>query len=153
MLGEFIDIMANIEFGLLIAICIDALLLFTIAATSNSKLNIMSYIIGIVLLALLTFQMSGLIGACKMSNTASGLNEIIGVVSPTLNKYVSSATNHEIGWFVFRRIVWSLLFIVAASLGIIATMDKKHNTTRRSAHERRPTSRRYDSTISRRRRY
>lgn len=150
MLGKFVDVMANIEYGLLIAIGLETVILLTIAViNSEKKLNIISYIIAAILLILLTFQMSSLIGACKVSNTASGLNEIIGAVSPTLNKYVSSATQHEVGWFIFRRIMWSLLFAFIASWGIIVTMDKKKTSVRRVS-ERRPKSRRYDSGASRR---
>ena len=150
MLGEFVDVMANIEYGLFIAIGLDAVVLLVIAViNSNKKLNVISYTIAAVLLVLLTFQMSSMIGACKVSNTTSSINEIIGIVSPTLNKYVSSATRHELGWFIFRRIMWSLLFVVVASWGILATMDKK-NTSARRVSDRRPKGRRYDSCVSRR---
>lgn len=152
MLGELIDTMTNIEYGLLIAIFVDILLLFVVILFNGSnKLTVLSYVISAILLIPLTFQMSRLIGAIQISNSASSLNEIIGIVSPTLNKYVSSATNQEMGWFIFRRIAWSLLFIGIACSGILVTMDKKQKRIHRVS-ERRPVGRRYSSTTSRRRR-
>lgn len=129
-MGEFIDTMANIEYGLLIAIVLDALLLVVIASVNNRKqLSVLSYIIAVALLVPLTFQMSRLIGACDISSASSTINNLVGIVSPTLSKYVASATSEEIGWFIFRRVMWSVLFIVVAGLGICKTM--KSNRKRR----------------------
>lgn len=151
-IGEFIDTMANIEYGILIAILIDAILLFGLASiNSKNKLNILSYIIAVALLIPLTFQMSRLIGACYISDTASAINDIVGAVSPTLSKYVSSATSHDIGWFIFRRILWSVVFIGVAGFGIYMTMDKKHSRGH-GIPSGIQTGRRYNSNTSRRRR-
>lgn len=151
-IGEFIDTMANIEYGILIAIVIAAILLFSIASVnSKNKLNVLSYIIAAALLVPLTFQMSRLIGACQISDTASAINGIVGVVSPTLSKYVSSATSHDIGWFIFRRILWSVVFIGIAGFGIYITMDKKRSRSH-GVPSGIQTGRRYNSNTSRRRR-
>ena len=150
-IGEFIDTMANIEYGILIAIVLDAILLFVIASVNTrNKLNVLSYIIAMALLVPLTFQMSRLIGACQISDTASAINEIVGAVSPTLSKYVSSATSHDIGWFVFRRILWSVVFIGIAGFCIYMTMDKKHSRNH-GVPSGIQTGRRYSSNTSRRR--
>lgn len=151
-MGELVDTMANIEYGLLIAIVLDALLLFVIASLNNRKaLNALSYIIAVILLVPLTFQMSRLIGACDALSTTSAINDIVGVVSPTLSKYVSSATNHGVEWFIFRRIMWSVLFQVLGGFVIFVTMDaarrRNHNTPTGLQ-----TGRRYNSKTYRRRR-
>lgn len=149
-IGELIDTMANIEYGFLIAIVIDALLLLGIASiNTKSKLNVLSYIIAGVLLVPLTYQMSRLIGACNISNTASAINDFVGMVSPTLSKYVSSATKSDIGWFIFRRVVWSILFIGIAGFCIYATMDKKR-TRNHGTPNNIQTGRKYCSNTSRR---
>lgn len=141
-IGEFIDTMANIEYGILIAIVIVAILLFVIVSiNSRNKLNVLSYIIAAVLLIPLSFQMSRLVGACHISDTASAINDIVGAVSPTLSKYVSSATSHDIGWFIFRRILWSVVFIVAAGVGLFITMTPRRRKTHCSYDN-------YDSNIS-----
>lgn len=149
MFGEIIDTMANIEYGLLIAICIEVLMLFVVASIkTNSKLNVLSYIIAGILLVPLTYQMSRLVGVCNISNTASTINEIVGVVSPTLSKYVSSVAENNIGWFIFRRIMWSVLFIIIASLSIVSTMTMATHKKRNFA-EGRPVPRRRSSGYSR----
>lgn len=151
-IGEFIDTMANIEYGILIAIVIVAILLFVIASiNSKNKLNILSYIIAAALLMPLTFQMSRLIGVCHISDTASAINDIVGAVSPTLSKYVSSATCHDIGWFIFRRILWSVVFIGIAGFCIYMTMDKNRSKSHGIPNGIQ-TGRRYNSNTSRRRR-
>ena len=152
LLGNAIDTMENIEYGILIAIVIDAILLVSIAASdSKKKLNALSYIIAIVLLVPLAYQMSRLIGACHVSETASAINGLVGAVSPTLSKYVSSATSESVGWFIFRRIMWSVLFSGVAGFCIYVTMDKKRTRSHGSPAGIQ-TGRRYTSTTSRRRR-
>ena len=126
MIGDLIDTMANIEYGILIAIIIVALLLVVVAfINSSKKLSVLSYLIAAILLIPLTFQTSRLIGACYISDTASAVNDIVGVVSPTLSKYVSSVTSHDIGWFIFRRVMWSVMFIAVGGFGIFVTMARR----------------------------
>ena len=152
MIGQVIDTTANIEYGILIAIIIVALLLVVVASINNSKkLSVLSYLIAAVLLVPLTFQMSRLVGACYVSDTASAINDIVGVVSPTLSKYVSSVTSHDIGWFIFRRVMWSVLFIGLAGFCIYVTMDRKR-TRSHGTPTGVQTGRRYSSSTSRRRR-
>lgn len=152
-MGEFIDTMANIEYGLLIAIVLDALLLVVIASVNNRKqLSVLSYIIAVALLVPLTFQMSRLIGACDISSASSTINNLVGIVSPTLSKYVASATRDEIGWFIFRRVMWSVLFMLAAGIGICVTMEPKAGVRSRvSSRYERGTGRREGEYRPRRR--
>lgn len=151
-IGDMIDTMENIEYGILIAIVIDVLLLLIIASiNTKNKLSVLSYIIAGVLLVPLTFQMSRLIGACNISSTTSAINDIVGIVSPTLGKYVSSATKSDIGWFIFRRVMWSVLFIGIAGFCIYATMDMKR-TRNHDIPIGVQTGRRYISNTSRKRR-
>ncbi len=125
-MGILIDTLANLEYGLLIAIVIDVTLLFGIAsANSKSKFSVLSYIIALVLLVPLTFQMSRLIGACQVSDATTAINDIVGTVSPTLEKYIASATDQDMGWFIFRRVLWSVLFVAAGGSAIFFTMTKK----------------------------
>lgn len=147
-----IDTMAYIEYGILIAAVIVALLLFAIASLNSSKkLNVLSYIIAAVLLALLTFQMSRLVGACEVSSASNMVSDVVGMVSPTLSKYVSSYTSKEIGWFIFRRVLWSVIFSTIAGVGIYLTMDKNKSRSRGVPHGAQ-MGRRYTSPTGRRRR-
>lgn len=142
MIGGLIDTMANIEYGLLIAIVIDALLLVVIASMNSRKqLGVLSYIIAAVLLVPLTFQMSRLIGACNISSAASTLNDIVGAFSPTLGKYVNSVTSRDIGWFIFRRVLWSLLFVGLGGFGIYVTMVPRRKKIHSSYED-------YDNNVS-----
>lgn len=148
MIGELIDTMANIEYGILIAIVLDAAMLFLLAASCAKKeLNTLSYIIAVVLLVPLSFQMSWMISACEISRATSTLNSIVGAVSPTLSKYVQSATSHEIGWFIFRRVLWSVVFMAVGGVGIYITMDNKKRGGHRPPSGFR-TERRYSSNTS-----
>ncbi len=124
MISSYIDTMANIEYGLLIAIIIVALLLFSLSSINGRKqLNVLSFLIALLLVGLLTFQMSRLIGACNISNDSSMVSDLVGAVSPTLGKYVSSYTSHDVGWFIFRRVMWSVLFLSIGGFCIYTTMD------------------------------
>lgn len=149
---ELIDTMSNIEYGLLIAILLVGLLLFLIASLNSQKnLNVLSYIIGSVLVALLTFQMSRLIGGYEIYRDMARLKNVVNSVSPTFGHVISSLTNEDVGWFIFRRVIWSLIFIIAGCLGIIFTMDNKKTRTHR-APVGVQTGRRYTSSTNRRRR-
>lgn len=153
-MGEFIDTMENLGYGFLIAIVIVALLMLSISAIcSNKKFNAISYIIAIVLLIPLTILMSRLIGACQLHNTTSTIEDLVGYVSPVLSRFIS-ADDHEIGWFIFYRVLWSVLFIIAAVIGICCTMDTRKRRTHRSDSSReRIPSRRDDDRGTYRRRY
>ena len=126
MIGDLIDTMANIEYGILIAVGLDALILFLLAAScAKKKLTALSYIIALVLLVPLSFQMSRMLSAFEVSRAASTINNIVGVVSPQLSKYVTSATSHDIGWFIFRRVLWSVVFMAVGTILIWITMSPK----------------------------
>lgn len=153
MIKDFIDIAANLEFGILIAIILVALLMFSINALNNrKKLNVLSFIIGLVLIPILTFQMSSLLGACSLYDSSSDLTNLVGTVSPTLSKYISSGTGHDIGWFIFRRIFWSLLFLALGGFAIYITMDRRITRSHGRPQGVR-IDRRYHTTSSRHRRY
>lgn len=153
MIKEFIDVAANLEFGVLIAIILVILLMFCISSMNNrKKMNVLSYIIGLVLIAILTFQMSSLLGACTLYDSSSDLSNLIGTVSPTLSKYISSGAGNDIGWYIFRRVFWSFLFMTLGGFVMYITMDRK--ITR--SHDRPQgvrMDRRYHTTSSRNRRY
>lgn len=151
MIGDLVSTVDNFEYGILIAIVIVALLLFSITFfNKKKKLNVLSFIIAAGLIALLTIQFSRLIGACALSNTTSTINNVIGVVSPTLGKYVTSGTSNEISWFIFRRIMWSVIFLIIGGGCIYITMDTQKSRNR-SVPTGIQTSRRYHTHNTRRR--
>lgn len=133
MIGEIIRPMAYVEYGILAAIVLAGILLFALAALNSRKqLNPVSYIIALILLVPLTYQMSRLIAACDISSAASTINDFIGSISPTLKKYTSAMTTDEIGWYIFRRAFWSVLFMAIGGFGIWITMSprrKKYHAT------------------------
>lgn len=146
MIGDYIDTMANIEYGLMIAIFIVAILLLVIGSfNTKSKFSIISYVIAFVLLFPLTFQISRLIGALEISRSPDLLSDIVGIVSPTLSKYITSVTSHDIGWFIFRRVMWSIIFIILATIGIINTMEPTQNRRNRVSIRHEKISRRRDT--------
>ena len=151
MVYKLINPMDYIEYGILLAIVLAGVLLFALAALNSRKqLNAVSYIIALVLVIPLTFQMSRLVAACDISSTTSTINEVVNAVSPTLKKYVSSVTTDKIGWYIFRRVFWSVLFMAIGGFCIYITMDNK--SRKHGAPAGFQTGRRYTSTTSRRRR-
>ena len=151
MIGKLINVMANIEYGILIAVVLDIILLVAIAVLNDKcRLNALSYIIAAIIVVPIALLMSQLIGACTFSNATAAIKNIVGAVSPTLSQYVPSASRHNMGWFIFFRIFWSLLCLVIGGCIIYITMDKKKG--RRIPSTGIQTGRRYTSNISRRRR-
>lgn len=140
--------MAYIEYGVLIAIVITALLLILVAsANSNKKLNPLSYIIAIVLATLLTFQMSRLVCACCLDDAVSDVKNIVGMFSQTAANIIGYTTK-DVGWFVFRRVMWSVLFCAIAGVGIYFTMETvARNPRRRGRSSRRRSDRSYDDNF------
>lgn len=147
-MGDYINTMAYIEYGVLIAIVITALLLILVAsANSNKKLNPLSYIIAIVLATLLTFQMSRLVCACCLDDAVSDVKNIVGMFSQTAANIIGYTTK-DVGWFVFRRVMWSVLFCAIAGVGIYFTMETvARNPRRRGRSSRRRSDRSYDDNF------
>lgn len=151
MISEIIKPAAYAEYGILAAIVLAAVLLVVLAAANSRKqLNVLSYLIALVLLVPLTYQMNRLIAACDLSSATSTVNNFVNAISPTLRKYVSSVTTREIGWYIFRRVLWSVLFMTISGFCIYMTMDNK--SRKHGAPAGFQTGRRYTSTTSRRRR-
>ena len=147
-MGDYINTMAYIEYGVLIAIVITALLLILVAsANSNKKLNPLSYIIAIVLATLLTFQMSRLVCACCLDDAVSDVKNIVGMFSQTAANIIGYTTK-DVGWFVFSRVMWSVLFCAIAGVGIYFTMETvARNPRRRGRSSRRRSDRSYDDNF------
>lgn len=147
-MGDYINAMAYIEYGVLIAIVITALLLILVAsANSNKKLNPLSYIIAIVLATLLTFQMSRLVCACCLDDAVSDVKNIVGMFSQTAANIIGYTTK-DVGWFVFRRVMWSVLFCAIAGVGIYFTMETVARIPRRRGRSsRRRSDRSYDDNF------
>ncbi|MDE6647911.1 MAG: hypothetical protein K2K03_08840 [Prevotella sp.] len=121
MIDEIITPMAYIEYGILAAVILASvlLLLFTVL-DSRKQLNAVSYVIALLLVFPLTFQTSRLIAVYYLSNTISTIN-LVGV----LNKDMFLAINHEVGWYIVRRVLWSVLFMAIGGIGIWVTMTPK----------------------------
>lgn len=121
MIDEIITPMAYIEYGILAAGILACVLLLLLAVfNSRKQLNVVSYTIALLLAIPLTLQMSRLIAVYYLSNTISTIN-LVGVLS----KDACLAINHEVGWYVVRRILWSVLFITIGGIGIWVTMTPK----------------------------
>ncbi|MCH5311147.1 MAG: hypothetical protein J1E57_04215 [Prevotella sp.] len=142
MIGKLINPMDYCEYGILSTIVLACALLFVLATFNRRKqLNVVSYIIALVLLFPLTYQMNRLIGACDISSTASDINDFIGSISPTLKEHISSVTTKEINRYIFRRALWSVLFIAIGGVGIWATMTPKRKKYHATYDD-------YDSNVS-----
>lgn len=147
MIEEIIDTMANIEYGILLAVIIVAILMFMLnAMNGNKSFSALSYIIGIVIVCLLSFQLSRLIGAMDIANAERSIARYVNMVSPTLENSILSAEKKEISWFIFRRIIWSVLFLGIGSYAIYATMElSAKNPRKKSRSYKRGSRRSYDN--------
>ena len=148
-MGSLIYTMAYIEYGVLIAFVISALLLVLIAfMNSNKKLNALSYIFALVLVVLLTFQMSRLVGACCINDAVKDVRNVVGMFSKTAANLISYSTK-DVRWFIFRRVMWSVIFCAIAGVGINFTMEKGKTKSRKVPRGAK-ISRRYTSVSGRR---
>ena len=129
MLSTLINTTEYIEYGVLIAIILTVAELVCIAtANANKKLNPLAYIIAVALCALLTFQMSRLIGACYVNSAVSDVQNVVGMFSQTAANMIGTVTRvstKDIGWFIFRRCLWSVLFMAVAGFVMYITMLPK----------------------------
>ena len=127
-MGTLIDTTAYIEYGILIAVVLSAAELVCIASMNGGKkLNPLAYIVALALCALLTFQMSRLVGACFVNSAVDDVRSVVGMFSQTAADMIGHAAKYtagEIAWFVFRRCLWSLLFMAVAGFVIYVTMEK-----------------------------
>lgn len=154
-MGTIINTTEYIEYGILIAVVLSALELVAVASLNgNKKLNPLAYIIAVALCALLTFQMSRLIGACYVNSAVNDVQSVVGMFSQTAANMLGHVVKYsakEIGWFIFRRCLWSVLFMAVAGFLMYITMEKPVKRSRdipRGAQ----TGRRYTSSLSSRRR-
>lgn len=154
-MGTIINTTEYIEYGILIAVVLSAAELVCIASMNGSKkLNPLSYIIALALCALLTFQMSRLIGACYVNSAANDVQSVVGMFSQTAANMlgqVSEVSTKETGWFIFRRCLWSAIFIGVAGFAMYFTMEKPIRRSR-AIPAGAQIGRRYASSTSRRRR-
>lgn len=126
MISKLIDTGANIEYGILIAVVLVALLLGGLAAIGGRRqLNVVSYLIGIVLVGLLTFQMSRLLGAFALRDAISTTKEIVGMFSTEVAELIPQLEGGAVGWFIFRRILWSVVWLGVGGAAIYVTMDTR----------------------------
>lgn len=155
MLDTLINTTEYIEYGILIAIVLSVVeLVFIALANGNKKLNPLAYVVAVALCALLSFQMSRLVGAFYVNSAMDDVQNVIGMFSPTAADVIGSVTQvstQDIGWFIFRRCMWSVLFMAVAGVVMYVTMEKpvrKSRETPRGAQ----IGRRYTSSTNRRRR-
>ena len=153
-MGTLINTTAYIEYGILIAVVLSAAELVCIASLNgDKKLNPLAYIVALALCALLTFQMSRLVGACYVNSAVDDVRSVVGIFSQTaadMLGHVTKFSTREIAWFIFRRCLWSLLFMAVAGFVIYVTMEKP---VRRSGERPRgaQVGRRTSSSYGRRR--
>ena len=135
----YINTTDYLEYGILIAIALSAAELVCIAAMNGSKkLNPLSYIIAVALCAVLSFQMSRLISACCVSCAVNDAQTVVSLVSPTAANIVcevTKASTKGIGWFIFRRCLWSVLFMGVAGFVMNITMLPKSKRSYESADD------------------
>ena len=155
MLGDLINTTDYIEYGILIAIVLSAAELVCIATMNASKkLNPLAYVVALALCALLTFQMSRLIGACNVNNPVNEVQSFVGIFSQSAADWlgsVASISPEDIGWFIFRRCMWSILFMLVAGAVMYITMEKPVKRYKDAPYGAQ-IGRRYTSSSSRRRR-
>lgn len=149
MITELIDTFDNLTYGIPIALVITLLMMLVVKATNDKKrFNALSYLIALVVCVLLTYQMSRLVGACRLSDRTEQITGLVEMVSPSLSQYIPAFTGHDLGWFIFRRVVWSLVYLVIGAISIIVTMDRQYRRSNRPDGFR--TDRRYPRANTRR---
>ncbi len=178
-MGAFLDILryslSSLIWGILIAATCIKLFVFLIKGWyKDATLSPVSYVVGIVLFLLLSFQCILIVGSLKIIDstdyyeaqiqrivesyytpsdeiTVSGADEIIKEVidrTPLLRYYISGGTfsghtarqlPHSIAtelrsfmrWYVLRRVLWCLTFVVIGAFCVIKTMSRQYKGQKR----------------------
>lgn len=138
--------------GILIALVLTVLLLFAIYSATNKKnqkFSLLSFIIAIPVLVLLSYQMSLLVGAITILNDSYDITSIVSLFSVDFAGMIDSEIESSLGWYIFRRSLWTILFLSIGGAGIVLTMDKKRSRSH-NVPSGIQTGRRYTSNVRRR---
>lgn len=83
-LNSFIDAYSSIWYGIIVAIIVVALLFFGVGALQggNKRFSPLSYVLGLALVAFLSFQFSFMIGAIMFKSDCSDISSIINDFVP-----------------------------------------------------------------------
>ena len=179
---------SSIVWGILIAITCMALFIFLIKGWyKGATFSPVSYIVGVVLFFLLSFQCILIVGSMTIINMTDAYEERITAIVdcayspleevtlsqasdvidsiideyPILHYYIgggefSGYTARELPhaiaqelrsymrWYIFRRVLWCLCFVLAGAFCVIKTMSRSYarQRTQRVQHERMRVSRR-----------
>ena len=165
---------SSIGWGILIATVVTAMVYLIIYNMygKDKRFTPISFIIAPILVALLTYQCSLLVGAIKVKNQCNDiaiminsflpqnvvrdaidtdelenaieqasvffpvLSELIDIrairmdKSSSLGKAITKNINSKINWFIVRRVLLSLLFVLIATLGLYKSLALAYNTSR-----------------------
>ena len=187
-LNSFIDAYSSIWYGIITAVILVVLLFFSInAIQSDKRFSPLSYIMGVVLAAFLSFQFTFLIGAIMFKSDCTDIASIINDLVPnqelTLNTQDIRSSLRELereapfiknffdvdaideslpdgavgdalldkvhsylNWYIFRRVLWSLLACALLGFGIIYTMERSpRGRTRKTPGYRSSGQRRHNN--------
>lgn len=83
-LNSFIDAYSSVWYGILVAVIVVALLFFGIAAMQggNKRFSPLTYVLGVALIAFLSFQFTFMIGAIMFKSDCSDISSIINDFIP-----------------------------------------------------------------------
>lgn len=83
-LNTFIDAYSSVWYGILVAVIVVALLFFGIAAMQggNKRFSPLTYVLGVALIAFLSFQFTFMIGAIMFKSDCSDISSIINDFIP-----------------------------------------------------------------------
>lgn len=127
-IGELVDVMANLLQGFLYAIVIVVLLMVVLSMIDNrKKLSPLSLLIGGCTVILLAIQISCIIGAYDISSTTSTITDVISMVSPTAGHIASSLTRQDVEPYVIRKVIWCVVILVIGGAGMYVTMARKRS--------------------------
>lgn len=92
-LNSFIDAYSSIWYGILVAVIVVVLFFFAIAAIQggNKRFSPLSYVLGVVLVAFLSFQFTFMIGAIMFKSDCTDISSIINDFVP--NRELIDNTN------------------------------------------------------------
>lgn len=133
MVNQLVNTSENLLSGMLLAIFLSGIVLLICAITNRrKKLHLLSFVFALLLCPGLSYQMSRMIGAWNLYDIACDAESVantIGGFSSLLGDAVGNITRiskEEIGWFIFRRCMWSLGFMAVGFIAIYYTMKVKY---------------------------
>ena len=152
-IAYYCELYSELMLAILVSLFIVIALFIVIKSIKGSvSFSVLSYLIGVLLFALLTYQIRLFFPAVNLYDYSDigsqTLNIIARFVQVPVDKIIGKPINDAITWFIIRRVLYCLVFVTGAFFGISMTSETAaRNPRRRSRSVRRDRNKSYDDSF------